>query len=72
MIVNFTSSMRRTFPSILCNYSGFETQFSQIRSSNLPMQAMLTLLSDFLAQRQSELLENREMHIRVKSMGIAQ
>jgi hypothetical protein len=36
------------------------------------MRAILALLSDFLAQRQWEILENREMDIRVKSLGTAQ
>jgi hypothetical protein len=36
------------------------------------MRAILALLSNFLAERQWEILESREAHIRVKSLGTAQ
>jgi chromosome segregation ATPase len=36
------------------------------------MQAILALLPDLLAQRQREILESRESHIRVKSLGTVQ
>jgi hypothetical protein len=36
------------------------------------MRTLLSLQSDFFVQRQSELLESHETHIRVKSMGITQ
>jgi hypothetical protein len=65
-------SMRRTLPSFLFNPSCLETQSSQIGSSDITTRTLLALLSDFLAERRTELLESREEHIRVKQMKTAQ
>lgn len=43
----------------------------QAMSSDFAVQAILALLPDFLAQRQREIVESREKHIRVKSGGEA-
>jgi hypothetical protein len=64
--------MRRTFPSLLWNPSPPETKPRQVCTSDLVIKALLALLPDFLAQRQSEFRESRESHIRVKSMNAAQ
>jgi hypothetical protein len=61
--------MRRTFPSLLWNPSPPETQSRQLCTSDLLIQTLLSLLPDFLSQRQSE---GREAHIRLKSMTAAQ
>jgi Na+/phosphate symporter len=64
--------MRRTLPSFLFNPSCLETQSSQVGSSDITTQTLLALLSDFLAERRTELFESREEHIRVKQMKTAQ
>jgi prefoldin subunit 5 len=64
--------MRRTIPSILSNPSLPETQPSQGRSSDLSLRLLLSFLPDFLSQKQLELLDNREMHIRLKQMNTTQ
>jgi DNA repair exonuclease SbcCD ATPase subunit len=64
--------MRRTLPSALGNYSGLDIKTSQTGSTDVPMRIAFAVLSDFLAQRQAGFLENREMHIRLKSMSAVQ
>jgi hypothetical protein len=63
--------MKGTLPFLQCNPSGPERQISQAKSSDFAMRAILALVSDFLAQRQWEILENRDVDIRVKSLGTA-
>jgi hypothetical protein len=67
-IPDFISLTRRTLLSLLCGSSGPETQASQAGSSDLSMQVILFLLSDFVAPKKNESSESREAHIRVKSM----
>jgi hypothetical protein len=66
------SFIQPTLSSLLWNPSPPETQSRQVWTSDLLIQTLLALLPYFLAQRQSQVRESRDAHIRVKSMNAAQ